>query len=54
MRFARRSVNDADIRRYELFSQNLQTSRGAANNFRFPDAPGAPVNDATADDDLYS
>lgn len=54
MKFARRSVNDADIRRYELFSQNLQTSRGTANNFRFPDQPGVPVNDTNADDDLYS
>lgn len=54
MRFARRSVNEAELRRYEMFSQNLQQSRGSANNFRFPDQPGAPVNDANADDDLYS
>lgn len=54
MRFARRSVNDAELRRYEMFSQNLQQSRGSANNFRFPDQPGAPTNDANADDDLYS
>lgn len=54
MRFARRSVTDAEIRRYELFAQNLHQARGTANNFRFPDQPGAPVNDTNADDDLYS
>jgi transitional endoplasmic reticulum ATPase len=27
MRFARRSVSDQDIRRYEMFAQNLQQSR---------------------------
>ena len=28
MRFARRSVTDNDIRKYEMFAQTLQTSRG--------------------------
>eukprot|EP00698_Gefionella_okellyi_P013695 TRINITY_DN376_c0_g1_i1.p1 TRINITY_DN376_c0_g1~~TRINITY_DN376_c0_g1_i1.p1 ORF type:complete len:824 (+),score=235.78 TRINITY_DN376_c0_g1_i1:65-2473(+) len=28
LKFARRSVPDRDIRRYEMFSQNLQTARG--------------------------
>ncbi|XP_065193955.1 transitional endoplasmic reticulum ATPase-like [Sycon ciliatum] len=36
MRFARRSVSDADIRRYEMFAQTLQQSRGFGGNFRFP------------------
>ncbi|KAK0526478.1 AAA ATPase cdc48 [Tilletia horrida] len=36
MRFARRSVSDQDIRRYEMFAQTLQQSRGFGNNFKFP------------------
>ena len=28
MKFARRSVTDTDIRKYEAFAQRLQTSRG--------------------------
>merc|ERR1712156_1281194 len=39
MKFARRSVSDQDIRKYEMFSQTLQQSRGFGNNFAFPDAP---------------
>lgn len=69
MRTSRRSVSDNDIRRYEMFSQTLQQSRGLGTNFRFPQAanPGqAPgggsaggnadnqFNNASADDDLYS
>jgi transitional endoplasmic reticulum ATPase len=38
MKFARRSVSDADIRKYQAFSQTLQQSRGFGNDFRFPDA----------------
>merc|ERR1712201_23400 len=37
MKFARRSVSDNDIKKYEMFSQTLQQSRGFGNNFRFPD-----------------
>jgi len=37
MRFARRSVSDNDIRRYEMFSQTLQQSRGFGPNFKFPE-----------------
>ncbi|XP_051239985.1 transitional endoplasmic reticulum ATPase isoform X3 [Dicentrarchus labrax] len=40
MRFARRSVSDNDIRKYEMFAQTLQQSRGFGN-FRFPSATGA-------------
>lgn len=67
MKFARRSVSDQDIRRYEMFSQNLQQSRGFGNNFKFPEGEGgatsAPAGTATgnagftedtADDDLYA
>ncbi|KAM4584406.1 transitional endoplasmic reticulum ATPase-like [Odontesthes bonariensis] len=39
MRFARRSVSDNDIRKYEMFAQTLQQSRGFGN-FRFPSATG--------------
>lgn len=38
MRFARRSVTDNDIRKYEMFAQKLQTSRGFGGNFRFATA----------------
>ncbi|KAI6006673.1 P-loop containing nucleoside triphosphate hydrolase protein [Pisolithus orientalis] len=64
MKFARRSVSDQDIRRYEMFAQNLQQSRGFGMNFRFPDAPessGAGAGSAgnagfqeEAEDDLYA
>jgi transitional endoplasmic reticulum ATPase len=36
MKYARRSVTDNDIRKYEMFAQTLQQSRGLGNNFRFP------------------
>ena len=34
MRFARRSVTDSDIRKYEMFAQKLQTARGFGQSFR--------------------
>jgi len=46
MKFARRSVSDADIRKYQAFSQTLQMSRGFGAEFRFPEggvAGGAPA-----------
>ena len=65
MKFARRSVSDADIRKYQAFAQTLQQSRGFGSDFRFPDStPGGaatgPAGATTAaavdddDDDLYS
>merc|ERR1712029_255140 len=62
MKFARRSVSDNDIKKYEMFSQTLQQARGFGNNFRFPDgssgsapASGGQGNFANDDDDdLYS
>lgn len=36
MKYARKSVSEADIRKYEMFSQTLQQSRGFGTNFRFP------------------
>lgn len=38
MRFARRSVSDSDIRRYEMFSTSMQQSRSFGNNFKFPES----------------
>jgi transitional endoplasmic reticulum ATPase len=66
MLYARRSVTDNDIRKYEMFSQTLQQSRGFGTNFRFPTTTGTPAaNNATTggdqatfqddgDDDLYN
>ncbi|KAK7354025.1 hypothetical protein VNO80_19481 [Phaseolus coccineus] len=62
MKFARRSVSDADIRKYQLFAQTLQQSRGIGSEFRFPDrnentatAASDPFSSVAAegDDDLY-
>jgi len=65
MKYARRSVSDADIRKYQLFAQTLQQSRGIGSEFRFPDRPGNSTADGASDpfssaaaagddDDLYS
>merc|ERR1711981_1348569 len=68
MRFARRSVSDQDIRKYEMFSQTLQQSRGFGQNFRFPEggidggsgggtggrSGGQHFEEGGDDDDLYS
>lgn len=70
MKFARRSVSDNDIRKYEMFAQTLQQSRGFGTNFRFPSTTSAPAGPSSTpgtgapgqqgnfaddgDDDLYS
>jgi transitional endoplasmic reticulum ATPase len=61
MRFSRRSVSDNDIRRYEMFSQTLQQSRGIGTNFRFPEIQQTQVTVANEnfassanDDELYN
>jgi len=59
MKFARRSVSDSDIRKYEVFAQQLQQSRGFGGQFKFPGSSGAQESGAfqeTAggDDDLYT
>ncbi|KAJ7022927.1 ATPase family associated with various cellular activities-domain-containing protein [Mycena alexandri] len=62
MTFACRSVSDQDTRRYEMFSQNLQLSRGFGDNFKCPEgeagsaaaAGKAGFTEDTADDDLYA
>lgn len=63
MKFARRSVSDADIRKYQAFAQTLQQSRGIGSEFRFSETSGraaaasdpfaAPAGGAD-DDDLYN
>jgi len=66
MKYARRSVSDSDIRRYEMFAQNLQQSRSFGSTFKFPEGNGTPAAGAAAgsgnagfgedagDDDLYA
>lgn len=63
MKFARRSVSDADIRKYQAFAQTLQQSRGFGSEFRFSEtSTGATGSDpfttsaggAADEDDLYS
>ncbi|MED6144717.1 AAA ATPase cdc48 [Stylosanthes scabra] len=62
MKFARRSVSDADIRKYQAFAQTLQQSRGFGSEFRFPETaerttgsdPFATASGAADEDDLYS
>jgi len=68
MKFARRSVSDNDIRKYEMFAQTLQQSRGFGGNFRFPGQAGSGGQGGPSqggsqggnfagedgDDDLYS
>jgi transitional endoplasmic reticulum ATPase len=65
MKYARRSVSDADIRKYQSFAQTLQQSRGFGTEFRFPDRPENAADGGAADpfasaptaadeDDLYS
>lgn len=55
MKYARRSVSDKDIRKYEMFARTLQQSRGFGG-FRFPGAPssGQPAGGVPqGDGDLY-
>lgn len=65
MKFARRSVSDADIRKYQAFAQTLQQSRGFGSEFRFAERSEAAAGTGTADpfaagggaaddDDLYN
>uniref|UniRef100_A0A8C2H6W8 Transitional endoplasmic reticulum ATPase n=1 Tax=Cyprinus carpio TaxID=7962 RepID=A0A8C2H6W8_CYPCA len=64
MRFARRSVSDNDIRKYEMFAQTLQQSRGFGSfrwDLKLRSGPsqgssgggGGPIFNEDNDDDLY-
>jgi len=62
MKYARRSVSDASLKRYEQFKTSLQQSRGlGANDFRFPSESNSNTNQSSAPvytnddegDDLY-
>jgi transitional endoplasmic reticulum ATPase len=44
MKFARRSVSDLDIRKYEMFAQTLHQSRGALSEFEFPGGASQPAD----------
>jgi len=46
--FSRRSVTDADLRRYEQFAASLQNSKAVSSGFRFPDAAGGEQTDGGA------
>ncbi|MFS7897679.1 putative vesicle-fusing ATPase [Helianthus anomalus] len=64
MKYALRSVSDADIKKYQAFAQTLQQSQGFGLEFWFPDAasgagcggsdPFAASAGGADDDDLYS
>lgn len=63
MKYARRSVSDGDIRKYQAFAQTLQQSRGFGTEFRFAENntataaaadPFAASAGAADEDDLYS
>jgi transitional endoplasmic reticulum ATPase len=52
MKYARRSVSDNDIRKYEMFAQTLQQSRGLGTNFKFPESNQFRAEEG--DEDLYN
>merc|ERR1711978_281697 len=55
MKYARRSVSDADIKKYEMFAKTLQQSRGFGTDFRFPgqqQAQGSSSN--TNNNNMYA
>lgn len=57
MKYARRSVSDNDIRKYEMFSTNLQQRAGMGGGFKFPTEGGEAagfVEQPGQDDDLYA
>ncbi|GFP90784.1 cell division cycle protein 48 homolog [Phtheirospermum japonicum] len=63
MKYARRSVSDSDIRKYQSFAQTLQQSRGFGSEFRFNtnssgaasgSDPFATPAGGAEEDDLYN
>ena len=59
MKTASRSVSDSELRRYEAYAQQIQSSKGSFN-FRFSgegsteNPGGASLGNDGEDDDLYS
>merc|ERR1712126_252654 len=53
MKFARRSVSDQDIRKYQMFSETLQQSRGFGQNFKFPESESNPAVVSSAGNDNF-
>ncbi|KAM1493513.1 hypothetical protein ACFX10_025279 [Malus domestica] len=55
MKYARMSVSDADICKYQAFAQTLQQSRGFGIDFRFAnDASSKRATSGAGEDDLYN
>jgi len=53
MKYARRSVSDSDIRKYEMFAQKLQSSRGSGGEFKFQKKENTMEDETTNNEDLY-
>ncbi|CAN1837417.1 Cell division cycle protein 48 homolog [Linum perenne] len=54
MKYARRSVSDADIRKYQTFAQTLQQSRGVGSEFRFAESRTGVAGGGAASADPFS
>lgn len=60
MQYARKSVSDADVRKYEMFAQTLATVRGnLTGNFKWPEGgqqsqPQQSQEENVVDDELYA
>ena len=52
MKYARRSVSDSDIRKYEMFAQKLQSSRSSDGEFKFKKKDD-PVKGEYVEENLY-
>jgi len=53
VKYARRSVSDSDIRKYEMFAQKLQSSRGSEGEFKFQKKEDSIENGTKNNDELY-
>jgi transitional endoplasmic reticulum ATPase len=52
MKYARRSVSDGDIRKYEMFAQKLQSNRNSGEKFKFEKKEDMNVN-SNQEENLY-
>jgi len=52
MKYARRSVSDSDIRKYEMFAQKLQSNRNSGEEFKFKKKEDMNVN-SNQEENLY-